>query len=184
MLRLACDTAAVNELQERLRSATESMLRLRDAVEAGEPWPLSASYGVEPESSWGPREVLAHVAEMIPFWLGEIDRIVSADAGAPVPFGRVATDPARIERIGKDRMLPIGELFERIGLASYGAMRVMGGLSEPDRARLGMHPRRGEMSVNDSFDQFIVHHLEEHVDQLREALSTHEEDRTTDRGAD
>jgi len=171
MLRLACDTAGVDALLERLQSATESMLRLRDRVEAGEPWTLSASYGAEPESSWGPREVLAHVAEMIPFWLAEIDRIVTAGAAAPVPFGRVATDPDRIERIGRDRELPIGELFDRIGQASNDAVRVVGGLSAGERGRLGIHPRRGEMSVSDSFERFIVGHLEEHVEQLVEVLS-------------
>ena len=44
-------------------------------------------------------------------------RILAAPADEPVPFGRVATDPARIERIGRDRALPAGELFDRIDRA-------------------------------------------------------------------
>jgi hypothetical protein len=183
MLRLACDTAAVDELLERLRSATTSMSRLRDRVEAGEPWPLSRSYGAEPESSWGPPEVLAHVAEMIPYWLGEIDRIVSGDPAAPVPFGRVATDPDRIERIGRDRELPFGELFDRIERSSNDAANVIATLSPAERARVGSHPRRGEMSVSDSFEQFIVRHLEEHVEQLEDVVSSRETDGGTDPAA-
>jgi len=35
-------------------------------VTAGEPWPLAEDYGTGPEASWGPREVLAHVEEMLP----------------------------------------------------------------------------------------------------------------------
>ena len=40
--------------------------------EHGADWPLAADYGTGPEASWGPREVLAHVEEYLPFWLAEI----------------------------------------------------------------------------------------------------------------
>ena len=37
-------------------------------------------------------ELLAHVAEMLPYWLGEVERIL-AGPPEPVPFGRVGSDP-------------------------------------------------------------------------------------------
>ena len=82
------------------RPATEAMVELGPAVAAGEPWALTDVYGPGPESSWGPREVLAHVAEMLPFWLGEIERIVDAGVGPgggePPAFGRLEDDPIRV----------------------------------------------------------------------------------------
>ena len=42
---------------------------------------------------------------MLPYWLGQIEAILAAPADA-VPFGRVATDPERIARIGRTGRLP------------------------------------------------------------------------------
>ena len=43
-------------------------------------------------------------------------------------------------------------------------------LSDADVARLGLHPRRGEMTVRDMLEPFLVGHTEGHVSQLREIL--------------
>ena len=78
-------------LAARLSAARDDLLRLEAAVTAGAPWPLSDHFGVEPEAHWGPPETLAHLAEMIPYWTGEMARVLDA-SDEPVPFGRVASD--------------------------------------------------------------------------------------------
>jgi hypothetical protein len=170
MLRLACDTAAVNDQIERLEAARQAMRALRPGVENREPWPLSRAYGVEPESDWGPKEVLAHVAEMIPFWLGQIEHVVT-NGDEPVPFGRVTSDPVRIQRIGRDRTLPAAELFDRIDGAAELAAARLAKLSPPQSARRGLNPRLGEMTVDAIVGRFVVGHLDEHVAQLTEILA-------------
>ena len=50
---------------------------------------------------------------MLPYWLGEVERIL-AGWPRPVPFGRVATDEVRIAIIGRDRTVPLRELFDRV----------------------------------------------------------------------
>ena len=85
----------IDGLLDRLDHAGRALAALEPAVRAGEPWPLSASIGVEPEAHWGPPEVLAHLAEMLPFWLGEIERVL-AGSPEPVPFGRVASNEIRV----------------------------------------------------------------------------------------
>jgi DinB family protein len=161
----------MSALSDRLTRASAAFQAFRPAVEAGDPWPLSPAYGSEPESDWGPKELLAHTAEMLGYWPAEIDRI-SGGGPAPVPFGRVSTDQARIERIGRDRELPTAELFERIGgEASALGMRIRA-LAAADAARLGLHPRLGEMTVGLIIERFLVGHLEEHVEQLRGILAT------------
>ena len=171
MLRLACDTARVNDQIDRLEAGRRAIDALRPAVENGEPWPLSRAYGVEPESDWGPKEVLAHVAEMIPFWLGQVE-VVIADVPEPVPFGRVSSDPERIGRVGSDRLLPAAELFDRIEAAAERAVARLGALSSDESARRGLHPRFGEMTAEAIVGRFVIGHLEEHVAQLREILAS------------
>ncbi|HET9614811.1 MAG TPA: DinB family protein, partial [Candidatus Limnocylindrales bacterium] len=153
------------------RASGGDLLALRPALEAREPWPLSAAYGTEPEADWGPREVLAHVNEMLGYWTTELRRVVAAAPGAaPVPFGRVASDANRIDRIARDRELTVGELLRRIEAGLGDAAAFVDPLTDDDLARLGAHPTRGDISVGMSLDRFIVSHLEEHVRQLRGIL--------------
>ena len=157
-------------LERRLESGRAAFAGLREPVEGREPWPLSQAYGAEPESDWGPKEVLAHVAEMVPYWLGQIEAVLAARADG-VPFGRVATDPERIDRIGRDRALPAGELFDRIDRALADAVALQGRLDSAARARRGTHSRLGEMTTEAIVERFIVGHLEEHVRQLEETVA-------------
>jgi hypothetical protein len=101
-------TVPSSTFSTRLAVAASAMRDLREPVEDREPWPLAERFGTEPEASWGPREVLTHVAEMLPYWRGEIDRLLVED---DPPFGRIADDPIWTLTIGRDRTLPIRELF-------------------------------------------------------------------------
>ena len=126
MLRPACDTGDHDEPRDHRRARPTrgragAYADLRRASTAGEPWPQAEAFGTEPEASWGPREVLAHVDEMLPYWLGELERVLDGDGRTPVPFGRMAEDPIRIGLIGRDRTLPLRVLFDRIdaGLTAW-----------------------------------------------------------------
>jgi len=137
----------------RLENSAANLLGLRGEVEARAPWPLADAWGVEPEASWGPPELLAHAEEYLRYWMGEIERVLAGDGTAPVPFGRVATDTIRLGVIGRDRSLPLDEL------------------SEDEAAAKGLHPTRGEMTVREMLEPFLVGHTEGHVTQLREILA-------------
>ncbi len=155
----------------RLAAARAAYAALAPRVAAGEPWPLAEAFGTEPEASWGPREVLAHVVEMLPFWLGELERILDGPALGPTPFGRTAEDPVRIGLIARERTLPIGVLFARIdtGLRDW-QERVMA-LTDDERARVGLHPRLGEVSVDRLLERFALSHAEDHIAQLETILA-------------
>jgi hypothetical protein len=155
---------------DRLDAAIMAFLALEPSVVAAGPWPLAEVYGTEDEARWGPPEVLAHVEEMLPFWLGETERILDGPASGPVPFGRVATDAVRIGIIGRDRTLPLRELFARVRSDGARMSARMRTLSDADATRTGLHPRLGPMIVADLLDRFVVSHMEEHVVQLREQL--------------
>jgi hypothetical protein len=155
---------------ERLRGARDAFHELRPAVIAGEPWPLAKQFGTEPEAHWGPPEVLAHVAEMLPFWLGEAERILAASTG-PALFGRHITNELRIATIERDRTLPARELFDRIDSSIGRLERRLSELGPTQAGRTGIHSMRGEMALPEMTERFVVNHLEEHMAQLRDALS-------------
>lgn len=162
----------MDELIERIERAAEALRDLRPGIEAGEPWPLSTDFGTAPESTWGPREALAHVAEMLPFWTGEIARVVVTGAPQPVPFGRVQSDVLRIGVLERDRTLPLGELFERIDAGTDRIAGRLEAISPADAARRGVHPRLGELTATEIAERLVVGHLEEHVQQLRDLVAT------------
>jgi hypothetical protein len=155
----------------RLRDAGSALLGLREALMAGEPWPLSEHWGTEPEADWGPREVLAHVNEMLPYWREQLDVVIAGDPSAAVPFGRIATDPSRLARIDAERQRPAGELVDAIRTNLDAAVAFASGPAAEHGERLGLHSSRGEITVAASIERFLVTHLEEHVEQLREILA-------------
>src|SRR4029079_7618443 len=61
-----------NDIADRLLVARSRLDGLRGAVEARTSWPASDNFGAEPEASWYPPELLAHVAEMVPYWMAQI----------------------------------------------------------------------------------------------------------------
>ena len=155
----------------RLEDAIANLMGLRGQVDAGAPWPLADTWGVEPEASWGPPELLAHVEEYLRYWMGEIERVLDGDGRDPVAFGRVASDTLRLGVIGRDRTLPLRELFARIESDAARVSARLAQLSEADAARTGMHPARGAMTVREMTEPFLVGHTEGHVTQLREILA-------------
>lgn len=165
--------ASMDDLAARLERATSELVALGPAVAAGEPWPLTNVYGPGPESNWGPREVLAHVAEMLPFWLGEIERIVDAGVGPggvePPEFGRLEDDPIRVQVIGRDRAFPGRELLGRIDAEGRRVASRLRAL-DSESGLLGRHPTRGDLSIADIAERLIVSHAEGHVMQLRESV--------------
>jgi hypothetical protein len=167
----------MRELADRLEAAAVAIVDLSPAIEAGEPWPLTEVYGPGPESAWGPREVLAHVAEMLPFWLGEIELVLdetgrSGEGAEPPAFGRTEQDPLRVEVIGRDRTFPARELIDRVDVEGARVARRLRNLRDGEVATIGRHVTRGDLAVLDIAERLLVTHIEGHVQQLKEILST------------
>ena len=157
---------------DRIADARAAYAVLQRRVVDGEPWPLADDFGTGPEASWGPREVLAHVAEMLPFWLGEMERVV-AGAPGPTAFGRIADDALRLGIIERDRSLPVAVLFGRIeiGLRDWAARIAM--LTEEERNAIGLHPKLGDVTAATFLETFVLGHAEGHVAQLEAILAAH-----------
>ena len=158
-------------LAARIRAAAAALAELAPAVERGRPWALSEDFSHAPEAHWGPPETLAHVAEMLPYWTGEIERVLDGPAeGGPTPFGRTGDDPQRLGILERDRTLPPRELFARIDAGADRLARRLESLGGTDGERLGVHRTVGELTVAGIAERFVAGHLEEHVRQLRALL--------------
>jgi len=115
---------------------------------------------------WDAGQAWAHVAEFVPYWQGEIERVLAGRGSGPAPFGRTSEDPGRVGAIEAGRHEPPTEQMARLAGALMLLRTYLVGLSEAQWDARGLHTRRGEMTVAEIVDRFVVSHLEEHADQL------------------
>jgi hypothetical protein len=112
---------------------------------------------------WDRRQVLAHVAEMLPYWVEQVELVA---AGDQVPFGRAKSNPERIAAIERDRREDPSRLLDRVDAGLGVVLALLDRLDDGALARSGRHQILGEMTVAGIVDRFLVDHLEEHADQL------------------
>lgn len=160
-----------------MKGSSESFaeaLRLRlDAVEAR----LGSVAGADPppgltepdpggDERWEAGQVWSHVAEFVPYWMGEAEKVIGAASPEPVPFGRIKTDTARIEAIERGRHGSAVDVISRVS-ASIEAVRIFTAeLDGREWEARGTHQTQGVMTVRDIFERFVAVHLEEHAEQL------------------
>jgi hypothetical protein len=118
------------------------------------------------EETWDAAQVWAHIAEFMTYWTDQARDLISAPVGSTPNFGRVKTDPGRIDAIARDRTLPREKLWEKVHDGIEASRAWFSGLSSDQLARSGVHPTRGTVDVAFILEQFVVKHLEEHADQL------------------
>jgi hypothetical protein len=150
---------------ERLRSGRDRLVRLRSKLEMGPPAPEDLPRTRE----WVGRETLAHVDEMLPYWHGEIERILAGPV-EPVPFGRAPNDTIRLLTVDRDRSLPIAELYIRLDFHLERVVHRLLELDDPQCARRGAHKTRGDMTIKQIVDEMLAAHLEEHCSQMAASL--------------
>ena len=150
---------------ERLRVARDRLVRLRTKLEMSPPAPDD----IPRTREWVAREILAHIDEMLPYWLGEIERILAAPV-EQVPFGRTPSDLIRLLTVDRDRNLPAYELYIRLDNSLERVVRRLLELDDRQCARRGSHKTRGDMTIKQIVDEMLTAHIEEHCAQMAAAL--------------
>lgn len=119
---------------------------------------------------WEAGQVWAHIAEFVPYWLGELERVAAgrkaSGASDPVRYGRTKSDPGRIAAIERDRAKDPHALLRRATEAIARVRAYVQGLPSEGWSAVGMHPTRGEQTIAAILEDSVVGHLEEHADQL------------------
>lgn len=117
---------------------------------------------------WG--QVWAHVREFPSYWAAQVRAVLADASREPVPFGRVKTDAARLDAIERGRLMPPSELWLETQPALDDVAALIGGLTDAELRRLGVHRTLGVMDVERILEEFVVAHLEEHAEQLDSLL--------------
>jgi hypothetical protein len=162
-------SASVDSLVGRLADAERRL-----AEHASRPLPKALS-DPDPgsEERWEAGQVWAHLAEFPEYWLNQARRVIALPTTEPVPFGRVKTDSGRIEAIERERHTDPQALMDRVRAQLAEVVDAARSWTPEEWQRRGIHPVRGEMTVETIMKVFIVDHLEEHADQL-DAMAAHD----------
>ena len=162
------------DLARRIDQAWAALLTRREALLAWHASGGPAAAPVSPDAAWDPGRILAHLAEMLRYWQGEMERILAA-SGAPITVGRFGLDTIRVLTVERDRDLPVDDLLGRI---EVDARRVAARFRSLDEAALGkpashrFYLDRGQISLGDIAAASLAGHFEAHLAQLDEALAS------------
>lgn len=118
------------------------------------------------DERWEAAQVWAHMAEFVSYWHEQVEAVVAAFDGDPVPFGRTKTDPGRIAAIEVGRREPVDELARRAQAAIVELDKRIATFGNAEWNAVGLHETRGEMDVEAIVERFVVSHLDEHLAQL------------------
>ncbi|HZW36174.1 MAG: DinB family protein [Deltaproteobacteria bacterium] len=121
------------------------------------------------DNEWSVMQVLGHMVEMIPYWLGHCHTLIAA-TGEPPVFGRGLDTPERLAGIERGASGDPKELLGLLNDEVKAAARAIREMSDADRGKKGIHIRLGEFTVAATVERFIVAHAEEHLEQIRAAL--------------
>jgi hypothetical protein len=160
-------------MARRIETAGKAFAGRRSALlawhEAGGPGKAT----MDPAAPWDPGRVLAHTAEMLRFWQGEMERLL-AGGSDPVTVGRFEPETIRILTVERDRDLPVDELLGRIESDVQRLVARLDAVDDTTLAKPGIHlyyANRGVMTAGEIINASLAKHVEAHLTQLDEALA-------------
>ena len=131
--------------------------------------PDEALYREPTDGEWSVMQNLAHVAEMLPYWAHQAEAI---DHAPGQPFGRTHDDPVRIGEIDAHSNDVLELTLSRIQGAANECVSILRALPAEAWPKAGIHPSRGQMTVEQMIDTFVVGHVEAHLRQVHDALDS------------
>jgi hypothetical protein len=128
----------------------------------------SKLYQEPAENEWTIMQNLAHIVEIMPYWAGEIEKLVATPGQN---FGRTAQDERRLTAInehGTDSL----EQIKAVLPGSYARLdEVLSSLRDSDLELTGQHIRYGEKPVGWLVEEYVTGHLSGHLEQIKECLA-------------
>ncbi|MGH2357246.1 MAG: DinB family protein [Candidatus Limnocylindria bacterium] len=159
-------SASTDALLERLAAAERRLVEHAAGDDRGLPPGLTEP---DPGASerWEAGQVWAHVAEFPGYWLDQVRSVLAHESKElPHPFGRTKTDPGRLAAIEREQHTDPRALLARVRDSLAEVTDTVRSLPDAAWTVRGLHATRGDMSVADILERFVVSHLEEHADQL------------------
>ena len=143
-------------------------VRLRGLSERGSQPGALTSPDPPTGERWEAGQVWAHVAEFIPYWVGEVAIVVAHGSTEPAAFGRTKADPERNAAIERERHSDRLALWQRIAADIAGLRILLVDLAPTAWEARGGHSTMGVIDLRGIVDEFLVGHLEQHAAQLED----------------
>ena len=160
---VAISTPAKDDILKKLDAAQQRLEAIaKDAQPSGLTQPDPG--GTE---QWNGAQVWAHMAEFVPYWQQQLANVISAYGGTPVPFGRTTADAARVSAIAAGVTGSVPNMMQQVQAALQMTREYLNNMTPEQWQAIGMHARRGEMTVPQILQAFTLDHLEEHAAQLQ-----------------
>ncbi len=151
-------------VEERIGHLDESVRALAATAEG---MSQNALYRAPGPDDWSVMKVLAHAVELLPYWAHQASEVASR-AERNQPFGRTHDDPDRIAAVEDHGADPLRQMLPKLEASLREAVATLRSIPPDAWSKTALHARRGEMSVADIVDQFMVQHMDEHVAQARQ----------------
>jgi uncharacterized damage-inducible protein DinB len=128
--------------------------------------PENQLYWKPSEQEWSLMEVLAHVEEVVGYWVTELQRVIASPGTA---WGRGMDDPARLEAIKNAPNRSFEEVKEGINKAKTLTLAAFDRIKDEDLEIESPHrnPKFGVKNLRFLVDHFLVEHIEKHVTQVK-----------------
>lgn len=146
---------------EQIEAMVDELARIVAAAPA-ERWTSRAT-----DEDWSAAEICGHLVEMLPYW-SAVAQEVAASPG--MTFGRDEQDPRRIGGVAAGTEMDRHQALEQVRTAADFACRRIRALPHDGWQAEGISVTRGPMTVDAIIATLLVHHLEGHVAQVREAV--------------
>jgi uncharacterized damage-inducible protein DinB len=151
--------------EERIQRLQGSVQRLLADIEQ---LPAEVLYREPAAGQWPVMSTLAHVAEILPYWAHQAEKI-ARQPGAP--FGRTHADADRIAAIEQHSRDSLEAIVAHIHAALDESVRTLRSLPDDAWTTAGQHPTRGLMTAEEVIDRFLLNHVEEHTAQISATLA-------------
>jgi hypothetical protein len=119
------------------------------------------------ENEWTIMQNLAHIVEFMPYWAGEIEKLV-AEPGRN--FGRTAQDKGRLRGISEHATDSLEEIKGALPVSYARLDGVLGSLQDSDLELTGMHVRYGEKPLGWFIEDLVTDHLSGHEEQIKRVV--------------
>jgi hypothetical protein len=155
----------VEGIRESIRTSYSLLLQLIDGPLAR--LDTSKLYLSPAENEWTIMQNLGHIVEFMPYWAGEIEKLV-AEPGRN--FGRTPEDAGRLRGISEHEMDSLNRIKVALPVSYARLDEVLGRLSDSDLELTGKHVRYGEKPLDLLIEDVVTNHLSGHVEQIKRCL--------------
>lgn len=128
------------------------------------------------EEAWSVQEIVAHVEEVIPYWLNELERVRQTPG---VEWGRGLQDEARLAAVAKAGERSASDMLAKIEGMKTLVSEKLSGVTEEElkQESPSRNPRFGTKPAQFIVDHLLVEHLAKHLGQIERNMKQFEESR-------